>query len=179
MPSLFLCFIDNCASSRSRDTAFGPSTRPSVYHSHSWSHPNLACAHTRYCPLQRLRPSLCTASESVWRPAPRSCVLGALGGLREPTGVLGQSEPHSGPFAASVPTASCYQQAGPPAAHHIALCPAPDQMGHSDGCGRTQLWFGLLMAPPHGYRAQSPSPGALREQRDTFPAAPDPITLRQ
>lgn len=145
----------------------GPSIRPSVYHSHSWSHPSPACAHTRYCPLQPLRPSLCAASVSVWRPAPCSCVLGTLGGLREPRGVLGQSEPHSGPRAPSVSTATCYQHARPPAAHHVASCPALGQMEHSEACGRTRLWFGLLMAPPHGHKAQSPSPAGMRGQQDT------------
>lgn len=156
----------------------GPSTWPSVYHSHSWSHSSPACAHTRYCPLQPLRPSLCTASVSVWRPAPCSCVLGTLGGLREPRGVLGQSEPHSGPRSPSVSTATCYQHPRPPAAHHVASRPAPGQMEHSEASGRTQLWFGLLMAPPHGHKAQSPSPGGVRRQQDTSPAASDPATLR-
>jgi hypothetical protein len=57
-------------------------------------------------------------------------------------------------------------------------CPAPGQMEHSEACRRTQLWFGLLMAPPHGHKAQSPSPGGMRGQQDTFPAASDPVTLR-
>lgn len=146
-----------------------PSTWPSVQHSHSWSRPSPACAHTRYCPLQPLGPSLCTASVSVWRPVPCSCVLGTLGGLREPRGILEQSEPHSGPRAPSVTTATCYQHSRPPAAHYVASCPGPGQVEHSEACGRTQLWFGLLLAPPHGRKAQSPSPGGHERAARHFP----------
>lgn len=129
-----------------------PSTWPSVQHSHSWSRPSPACAHTRYCPLQPLGPSLCTASVSVWRPVPCSCVLGTLGGLREPRGVLEQSEPHSGPRAPSVSTATCYQHSRPPAAHYVASCPAPGQVEHSEACeepscGLASSWL-LHMGEP-------------------------------
>lgn len=171
--SLFLSSLDDHTSSRNGDAMSGPSARPSVYHGHSWSRPGLACAHTRYCPLQPSSPTLCSASGSVQRPAPSSSVLGALGSPEWPARGLGQLEPCPGSCAASVPGATCRQHTWPLAAHHIALCPATGQVGHSEPLEETCCVWASGCLHHCGHRAWPQ--GGVRGWQDMLPTASDPI----
>lgn len=94
----------------------GPGTQPSTHRGHSRSCPSPACAHARYSPLLPPSPTLCTAFRPVWKPAPSSSVLGALGSPGW------QSELPRHASTPHVPAAARGQHVRPRAADHIALC---------------------------------------------------------